>query len=380
MPIENNINELLQLLNVSETLMRFNAAIEKEVKQHGGSVLYSYNNIIIASEISDALYVELNKNPFIEYIEEIPLKKYGEVDYSLIGQLDASKLLLGSTGSTNVTIGTDSSSGNSGTLGVSEYAPVISNTTLSISALTSSTFTYKITTTGTTPIKYTIQNYDNFNGSLTISGDTISGIGQQSGYYNIIIKAQNNVGSDTQALTILIADEIKITSKLTDSIKLGTPYIYTIESTGISPKYYSTSSLPLGLILNENIISGTPTSIGVINIQLYVTGSTDALTTGYDSKKLILTVGDRPIITSDGSATGLIGEDFSYIITSTPSGVTYSVEQTPGSLPAGVTFSGTAISGIPTEDGNFIVTLKAISAFGESSKKLSIRIRSSKPE
>lgn len=87
-----NINELIDLLNISDTILRYNSSIEYDINKNGGTVIYSYNNIIIASEISEELYNELQKNPYIDYIESLPLKKYGEVDISLIDQFDTSKI------------------------------------------------------------------------------------------------------------------------------------------------------------------------------------------------------------------------------------------------------------------------------------------------
>lgn len=87
-----DIDKMLELLNISEHLLRFNAEVENEIVDNGGTIIYSYNNIIIASEISEEYYNELQKNQYIDYIESLPLKKYGEVNIDLINQLDVSNL------------------------------------------------------------------------------------------------------------------------------------------------------------------------------------------------------------------------------------------------------------------------------------------------
>jgi hypothetical protein len=86
------IDKMLELLNISEDLLRFNSEVESEIVNNGGTVIYSYNNIIIASEISEEYYIELQKNIYVDYIQPLPLKKYGEVSDNLINQINISNL------------------------------------------------------------------------------------------------------------------------------------------------------------------------------------------------------------------------------------------------------------------------------------------------
>ena len=92
------INDLMQILNASDTILRYNSIIENDITQNGGTVLYSFNNIIIASEISEIFFKSLQNNTYIEYINSLPLKKYGDVNTNLINQLDISNLFLGGGG------------------------------------------------------------------------------------------------------------------------------------------------------------------------------------------------------------------------------------------------------------------------------------------
>jgi len=107
-----NLDDLIKLLNASDTILRYNSSIEDSINKNGGTVIYSYNNVIIASEISEPLYITLKNNPYIEYIESLPLKKYGDVDTGLIDQLDISKVFIGETINANGTIGMDGTSGS----------------------------------------------------------------------------------------------------------------------------------------------------------------------------------------------------------------------------------------------------------------------------
>jgi hypothetical protein len=65
---ETNIDDLLSILELSETILNYNSEIKSEINSNGGSIIYSYNNIILATEISDELYAELKKSSYIDYI------------------------------------------------------------------------------------------------------------------------------------------------------------------------------------------------------------------------------------------------------------------------------------------------------------------------
>ena len=54
----------------------FNPEISKLINNEGGTVIYSSGNILIASEISEELYRELLKSPYIESVKDLPLKRY----------------------------------------------------------------------------------------------------------------------------------------------------------------------------------------------------------------------------------------------------------------------------------------------------------------
>ena len=54
----------------------FNPEISNLIKNEGGSVVYQSGNIIVASEVSQELFRELLKSPYIESLEALPLKRY----------------------------------------------------------------------------------------------------------------------------------------------------------------------------------------------------------------------------------------------------------------------------------------------------------------
>lgn len=60
----------------------FNPEISNLIKNEGGAVVYQSGNIIVASEISEELYRELLKSPYIESLEVLPLKRYSNTQTS----------------------------------------------------------------------------------------------------------------------------------------------------------------------------------------------------------------------------------------------------------------------------------------------------------
>lgn len=54
----------------------FNPEISNLIRNEGGAVVYQSGNIIVASEISEELYRELLKSPYIDSLEVLPLKRY----------------------------------------------------------------------------------------------------------------------------------------------------------------------------------------------------------------------------------------------------------------------------------------------------------------
>lgn len=403
-----NIEDLIQSLNISNNILRYNSEIETSINQNGGTVLYSYNNIIIASEISDTFYNELQKNPYIDYIDSLPLKKYGDVNTDLINQIDVSKIFIGdsidstgvisqtndempeiiinsntgvTTNTTTLSVGVDGVSGKSRpprikpTVGVtgSTYSnvgipPVIINETLTLTTQSNEEFSYDILANGTYPISYEIIKPSNYSGYLELKNNTIIGVSNNLGFYNIDIKAKNIYGIDTKKLEIIVIEPVKITNtNLNVYNKFGTQFSYTIESSGTLPKTYSIPILPSGLTLIGNSINGIFASSGDYSITLIVSGATNS-----DSKILTVSVGSVPIITSSGEITIQEYSELTYTITSSPSNdVIYNVI---GILPKGLRFSDNMITGTPIDTGIYNVTLKATNYFGENTKTLKITV------
>jgi len=404
--------DLLNVLNMSSgTTLSYNSSIESIINLQGGTILYSYDNMIIASEITDSFYSELIKNPNIEYIDSLPLKKYGDINYDLINQIkidtgnssnlssnpitNSGSTITGSgskynnvfttginvTGYTNditnsintlntlTTTLQDGVSGNSNIPTRTIIHPIITNEYFDLSVETNSKFDYLITATGTSPIKYELISPGNYTGTVGINLNRISGVTSSvSGVYNFRYSAINYYGSASKNLVLTVIDYVKITNtNLVINSKFGTTITYQISSNGY-PSSYDATPLPSGLSINNltGVINGICSETGSTIVNLIASGIT-----GVDSKQLSIGVGYIPIITSSGSVLGSYYFPFNYTIESTDINSTYKII---GKLPSGLNLLGNIISGTPNYPGISNIKIKAINAFGDSTKDLTITI------
>lgn len=57
--------------------LTYNEDIINNITVGGGNIVFTKDNVIIASEISEMQYRELLKSPYISKIDVLPLKRYG---------------------------------------------------------------------------------------------------------------------------------------------------------------------------------------------------------------------------------------------------------------------------------------------------------------
>ncbi|MCY3017600.1 MAG: SBBP repeat-containing protein [Planctomycetota bacterium] len=183
------------------------------------------------------------------------------------------------------------------------------------------------------------------------------------------LQASNAGGND--AIIVKIAPTPSITSPKTAQGTQSTSFSYSITATE-SPTSYGATGLPSGLSVNTStgVISGTPSATGTFSVTISATNSV-----GTGSATLTITVaGQAPAITSTLTATGTVGQGFSYEIqTSGTTPIAFSAQP----LPAGLSLSGGTISGTPTTEGATDVTLGASNSAGSDSKVLRITVNPS---
>jgi len=57
--------------------LSYSNEIKNEIISSGGTIVFMRDNIIMASEVSEAEYRQLLNNPYISKIDVLPLKRYG---------------------------------------------------------------------------------------------------------------------------------------------------------------------------------------------------------------------------------------------------------------------------------------------------------------
>lgn len=165
-----------------------------------------------------------------------------------------------------------------------------------------------------------------------------------------------------------------ITSATAATGAVGAAFSYTIMATN-SPTSFSAADLPAGLSVNTSTgaITGTPTAAGATDATISATNLG-----GTGSATLRITIlPPPPVITSALTASGSLGNAFSYAITATNGPTSFSA----ASLPAGLSVDTNtgAIAGTPTAIGATDATISATNAGGTGAATLRITIAPSGP-
>ena len=168
--------------------------------------------------------------------------------------------------------------------------------------------------------------------------------------------ASGNYVMATDFLIAGISGAPVINSPLSVKLTVGQPFIYMVTATNF-PSSFEATNLPPGLTFNPGIgvISGTPTTAATTQVQLGA-----ANTAGTGAAVLTLTVQPSPsgpVISSSTSATGRTGQPFTFQVLARGTNADARVNAT--GLPPGLKIAPASglISGTPTQDGGFAVTL-----------------------
>jgi hypothetical protein len=229
----------------------------------------------------------------------------------------------------------------------------------SASGTVGTAFLYTITATNS-PTNYT---YAQLPPGLTSSGAQISGTPTTPGIFFTSVSANNGASQGAILVLMFTIDPVAplpgLTSAALVSTPTGAPFSYTITATN-SPTSFSATGLPSGLKLDSStgIISGTPSAPQVATIVLTATNSFGTCL----PRNLVLTIGDYSSITSSTTAKGPTGSAFSYALTANNSPESFIVT----GLPAGLSLNTTSglISGIPSPEGTYTLTVVAVNALG----------------
>lgn len=212
-------------------------------------------------------------------------------------------------------------------------------------------------------------------GNLVVNSTNglISGVPTSYGTFHVTVSASNGGGIGSRVVVFEIEPPIPlpvITSPLFAAGGAGTPFAYSLAG---SPEVtsFAISSAPAWLSLSGATVSGTPPAPGAFSFQARAVN-----TSGPGAWRTIeLNVAPHPlapVITSQGEARGRKGDAFNFTLTASPAATSYAVS---GALPPGVVRSGAVLSGTPTAEGSYLLTVTGTNASGQSApRSLSIII------
>ncbi len=163
-----------------------------------------------------------------------------------------------------------------------------------------------------------------------------------------------------QNFTLNVAFPPAITSPSATSFALAVNSTFTITTDGIpAPALTESGALPSGTSFVDNgngtaTISGAPTQLGSFPVTISAANSP-----GSASQVLVVTVGaaQAPTFTSAASTTFTKGSPGTF--TPTASGIPTPVITESGTLPTGVTFTGSSLSGTTSAGGTYPITFTA---------------------
>ncbi len=166
-----------------------------------------------------------------------------------------------------------------------------------------------------------------------------------------------------------------ISSATTASGVVGQSFSYTIAGTN-SPTSFAASGLPAGLSLNTSTgaITGTSTQNGSFTVSIAATNSSGT-GTGSVTVQFVPAPIATPVISSSTSASGTVGQPFTYTITASNSPTSFAATNLPTGL--SLNTSSGVISGTPTAAGTFSIVIAAANGGGSgSSRTLALTVAS----
>jgi hypothetical protein len=216
--------------------------------------------------------------------------------------------------------------------------------------------------------------------SFDTSTGLISGTPTQPGTLTLQVSAANSVGTGPQSALIISVTPSPnapvISSAPLATGRVGVALNYPLSAFPAPTSYVLTSGvLPSGLSLDptSGAVTGTPTEVGEKRVWFAGVSSVYGRGFGMEVVFNIAPPATAPVINSNGTAAGQVGQSFLYEITATPTPDSFSTTVLPEGL-ARLPNSG-VISGLPLKAGMYSVTLRA-SKGGEASdpKTLTITI------
>ncbi len=198
--------------------------------------------------------------------------------------------------------------------------------------------------------------------SAGLLSGTPSGAGNFS--FGVTVSSVVNGVSVSDQRTFTLAINTSALTILTTSLPAGTqtiPYSQQLLASGGTGKYawtVSSGSLPPGIGLNGNVLSGTPTQAGTFQFTVTVRDTGAVGSSLQATQPLSIAINsnnnsDLRITTSSPLPSGTVNSQYGVQLTATGGTQPYQWSVSGGALPPGIGLSGNVLSGIPTQTGTF---------------------------
>lgn len=249
------------------------------------------------------------------------------------------------------------------------------------------TYSAALIADGDTPIKWAVIDGELPTGlSLDEETGVISGTPEQRGQFTFKVQANNDAGSDSKTLSIVITQDVpestvpEIITKNLPSGKVGQEYTVTLAVYGSDPITWEVreGDLPVGLNLDKEtgVIAGTPQEAGYYEFTVAATNDydTDEQLLGIEIAKDV-PVGTAPTITTITLKNGKVNQSYKAALMAIGDApVTWTVSD--GYLPFGLNLAETTgvILGTPTQAGTYKFTVMASNHIGMDKRELTVVI------
>ena len=216
---------------------------------------------------------------------------------------------------------------------------------------------------------------------ISLVGSTISGAPTSTGTSEFTVKATSGDGQTaTRPLSIKVSPGLSVTTASLPAGIVDTTYATTLTATGGDSTFVwsiTSGTLPNGLTLSADTISGTPTAAATSTFTVQVTTGDGQTAT----KELSIAIHGTLSITTTSLSDGMEGSVYKDTLVATGGDSTYTWSVSAGTLPAGLTLNGDTITGTPTTAATSTFTVQVTSGDAQTvTKELSITVSVQVPD